>query len=233
MENTSLNYLTKVLGVRYIPKLGSSKTKIFQRDKITLVAHLDCEDVVQVRDFEKLKELLNSYGVLGSVLVNPTDLNKDGLETGIRQKKPTSRLAFASLASPLVETGIRQKRVGSPLCDGISREVHQETVIRQKRVGSPSCNGISREVHQETAMMTKSKQVHFLPSLGSPYHLILSLGRPSLNGMEFGELNGIWNRVGDQMIMATHPVSEFGNRGVKAIVWRDVKRAIRMCGVEV
>ena len=163
MQLESLNYLKEVLGVKHIPKPESVAGV-----KITLLAYFDCEDVVQVRYFEKLKNLLEGYGVLGSVLINPTDLNKDSHETGIRQKKPTSRLVFASLTS-----------------------------------------------------------------LGSPYSLILSLGRPSLNDTKLDGLHGIWKKVGSQMIMWTHPVSEFEDKKIKSVVWRDVKRAIRMCGVSV
>lgn len=129
MEPSTLHYLTEVLGIKYIPEVENS-------DKITLAAYLDLKDEIQVKGFEKIKNLLNEYDVLGSVFVNE-DVKSSGL--------------------------------------------------------------------------------------------VLYLGR--LGSTDVG--NGIWKRVGDQMIMWTHSVSEFGNKNVKATVWRDIKRAIRMCGVEV
>ncbi len=136
MQLESLNYLKEVLGVKHIPKPKSVASV-----RITLLAYFDCEDVVQVRYFEKLKNLLEEYGVLGSVFVNKDDVKKSGL--------------------------------------------------------------------------------------------ILSLGRPASNEVKFDGLHGIWKKVGNQMIMWTHPVSEFGDKKIKSVVWRDVKRAIRMCGVSV
>ena len=60
--------------------------------------------------------------------------------------------------------------------------------------------------------------------------LILCLGKPP---NFVNQMSGTWYKAKLSRIMWTHPVSKFEDIKLKTVVWKDIKKAIRTCGVEI